>query len=89
MDEVGVMACKDAARLVYGELWQSALARALAVSDRTVRKWVAGDSAWPAYAALHLLSAVQDRAVELDHVQWRLREATRDLEGDLEGTYSP
>jgi len=28
---------------IYGDGWQSALARDLAVADRTVRRWVAGD----------------------------------------------
>lgn len=28
---------------LYGPRWQSELARALGVSDRTMRRWVAGD----------------------------------------------
>jgi hypothetical protein len=32
-------------RALYGERWQSPLARDLDVSDRTVRRWMAGE--WP------------------------------------------
>lgn len=31
-----------AGRALYGQLWQSALARDLDVSDRTMRRWAAG-----------------------------------------------
>ena len=34
-------------RAVYGEDWQSALARRLRVDPRTVRRWKAGDRAIP------------------------------------------
>jgi plasmid maintenance system antidote protein VapI len=42
---------------LYGERWQSALAQDLGVADRTVRRWVAGDSpvpddVWPALKRL-------------------------------------
>ena len=32
----------DAGQALYGPRWQSDLARALGVSDRTVRRWAAG-----------------------------------------------
>ena len=32
---------------LYGERWQTALAHELGVADRTVRRWVAGDSPVP------------------------------------------
>lgn len=31
-----------AGRALYGQLWQSALARDLGVNDRTMRRWAAG-----------------------------------------------
>ncbi len=34
-------------RAIYGEDWQSALARRLRVDARTVRRWKAGDRAIP------------------------------------------
>jgi DNA-binding transcriptional regulator YiaG len=36
---------------LYGEQWQSALARRIGVDARTVRKWLAGDRAIPQPAA--------------------------------------
>lgn len=44
---------------LYGSRWQSEMARELGVSDRTVRRWVSGDSPVPdtAYDALRRLVA--------------------------------
>jgi len=36
---------RTAGEALYGPRWQSALARDLGVSDRTMRRWVAGDEA--------------------------------------------
>lgn len=36
---------QQAGRLLYGDQWQSALARALGVDNRTVRRWASGESA--------------------------------------------
>ncbi len=41
---------------LYGARWQSALARALGVSDRTVRRWLAGDRRISAPTALAIRS---------------------------------
>jgi len=41
---IKLKALRIAGRLLYGDPWQSPLARDLLVSDRTVRRWVAGDS---------------------------------------------
>lgn len=51
---------------LYGDRWQTDMARALGVSDRTVRRWVAGvDEPRPGvYADLYRL--VLERAAELD-----------------------
>ena len=35
----------NAGQLLYGDLWQSAIARALDVDNRTVRRWASGESA--------------------------------------------
>lgn len=39
----GAAELERAGRLLYGERWQTDLARALGVGDRRVREWVAGD----------------------------------------------
>lgn len=45
-----------AGQALYGPQWQSALARDLGISDRTMRRWVAGavppESIWPELRAL-------------------------------------
>ena len=60
---------------LFGPRWQSELARELAVSDRTVRRWVAGTSEVPAGLYVDLLRLTQERAALLDALAPRLREA--------------
>lgn len=59
---------------LYGPRWQSDLARDLGVSDRTMRRWVAGgDNPKPGvYVDLHRL--VVERQALLDRVERRLKE---------------
>ena len=60
---------------LYGPRWQSELARELAVSDRTVRRWVAGTSEAPPGLYVDLLRLTQERAAVLDALAPRLRKA--------------
>lgn len=60
---------------LYGQRWQSELARDLAVSDRTVRRWAAGTHEVPAGLWLDLLRLTQERAAGLDAMADRLRRA--------------
>lgn len=60
---------------LFGPRWQSELARALQVSDRTVRRWVAGTSEVPPGLYVDLLRLTQERAAVLDDLAPRLREA--------------
>lgn len=60
---------------LYGPRWQSELARDLAVSDRTVRRWVAGTSEVPSGLWVDLLRLTQERAAALDALAPRLRQA--------------
>lgn len=60
---------------LYGPQWQSAMARDLDVSDRTVRRWAAGTHEVPAGAWVDLLRLTQERAALLDSLAARLREA--------------
>ena len=61
---------------LFGPRWQSELARELQVSDRTVRRWVAGTSEVPAGLYVDLLRLTQERAAVLDELAPRLRKAT-------------
>lgn len=61
---------------LYGPRWQSEIARDLGVSDRTVRRWVAGSHDVPAGLYVDLLRLTQERAEALDALADRLRAAT-------------
>ena len=56
-------ACGEA---LFGPRWQSEMSRALAVDDRTIRRWVAGDSPVPVGVAVDLLRLLSERAAEID-----------------------
>lgn len=62
-------------RALYGHQWQSSLARDLGVSDRTMRRWVAGTHDLPAGLQVDLLRLTQERAALLDALAERLRAA--------------
>jgi len=55
----------DIGRALYGELWQSELARALDVGDRTVRRWLSGDRAIGAGVAADLATICAARGKAL------------------------
>lgn len=58
---------------LYGPQWQSALARDLDVSDRTMRRWAAGADL-PAGLYLDLLRVMQERVARIDALSNTLRE---------------
>lgn len=49
-------------RLLYGPQWQTPLGAVLGVSDRTVRRWVAGDYAIPDGVVLDIVSLARAAA---------------------------
>jgi hypothetical protein len=65
----------EAGEALYGPRWQSDLARALDVNDRTVRRWASGAVDMPSGVYLDLLRLTQERASALDGLGPRLREA--------------
>lgn len=60
---------------LYGPRWQSEIARDLDVSDRTVRRWVAGDQPVPPGVAVDLLRLLTERAADIDDLLPKLIEA--------------
>lgn len=64
----------DCGEALYGPRWQTDLARDLRVSDRTVRRWAAGEQPMPPSACADLLRLAQERAALLDSLARRLRE---------------
>lgn len=61
---------------LFGSRWQSELARKIDVSDRTVRRWVAGADDLPPGVAMDLLRLVTDKLGALEAVEQRLRRET-------------
>lgn len=67
----------DCGEALYGAQWQTAIARDLGVSDRTVRRWVAGSADLPPGVYVDLLRLTQERAARLDALAPQLREGAR------------
>jgi hypothetical protein len=65
MDSDTARLIRRAGRAVYGERWQSALAGALGVNIRTVRRWAAGQQEAPAAIIVRLRELVRARIEEL------------------------
>lgn len=65
----------DAGAALYGRDWQSALARDLAVTPRTMRRWVASTHPPPPGIAADLLRLIGERERVLREVAGRLRSA--------------
>lgn len=67
LDRAGKWGSEQLARagmLLYGERWQSDLARAIGVSDRSVRGWVAGERKPPAGVWADIASLLRQRQQE-------------------------
>lgn len=56
----------QAGEALYGPRWQSELARDLDIDDRTMRRWVAGDSSVPSGVAVDLLRLLTEWASDID-----------------------
>ena len=64
---------RDAGEALYGDQWQAALARDLEVSDRTMRRWAAGDFSIPPTLAAELRDILRERGLTLAAVRRKLR----------------
>ncbi len=58
---------------LYGPRWQRELAAALDVDERTMRRWVAGDSPVPDGVNVDLLRLLTERADEIDDLIPKLK----------------
>jgi hypothetical protein len=63
----------EVGRLLFGERWQSDLARALGTSSRMVRYWVAGTHARPEDLRQRLAGLLQERVDNMKGMIVRLR----------------
>lgn len=59
---------KRAGEALYGDRWQSALARDLGVGDRRVREWVAGDRRIPPGVWADIAALLRDRRDAIDTI---------------------
>jgi hypothetical protein len=57
---------------LYGEQWRSELARALGVTDRTVRRWACEEYSIPDDAGEHIIELCRARVKTLNAVMRRL-----------------
>ena len=64
---------REAGESLYGARWQSELSRDLDVSDRTLRRWLAGVNDVPETLRAELRALAQSRRKALDGVIARLR----------------
>lgn len=55
-----------AGRALYGERWQSSIARDLHTSDRTVRRWAAGQNEIPWGVMAELRGLLMSRGAQID-----------------------
>ena len=62
----------EAGELLYGPRWQSEIGRALNVSDRSVRRWIAEEHALPEDLAAQLRRLIDQRIAALKKVRDRL-----------------
>jgi hypothetical protein len=62
----------EAAALLYGPRWQSDLGRALNVSDRSVRRWLAEEHALPEDMSSQLRKLIDERIAALRKVRHKL-----------------
>ena len=58
---------------LYGSRWQSEMARAIGVADRTMRRWVAGTHPVPAGVYAQLLELLRARRREFPQLARRLK----------------
>lgn len=64
---------REVGESLYGRLWQSDLARALGVNDRTMRRWASGESSMPPGLAGNLVKACRVRTGEIAAMIDKLR----------------
>lgn len=66
---------RAAGEALYGPRWQSDLARELHISDRTMRRWLAGPADLPTGVAADIRQLCETRASHLKEVIDRLKVA--------------
>jgi predicted transcriptional regulator len=73
--EVSNRLLREIGEVLYGPRWQSELSRELGVSDRTVRRWIAGAEEAKQGVYVDLWRLLEERAAALDDVLERTKAA--------------
>jgi ribosome-binding protein aMBF1 (putative translation factor) len=63
---------REAGEALYGARWQSELARELNVSDRTMRRWAAGEFSIPEAVSAELRGILKAKGMALAAVRRKL-----------------
>ncbi|WP_207105730.1 hypothetical protein [Sphingomonas sp. CFBP 8760] len=66
----------EVGKLLFGERWQSDLARALGTSSRMMRYWVAGTHGCPPDLRMRLIALLRERGQDVDAMIVRLGRST-------------
>ena len=74
---------QEVGRALYGDIWQSELARDLGCNDRTVRKWNAGDAPIPEYLRKEVAKICRRRGNRLIEMAEQLGATARRSPGPL------
>jgi hypothetical protein len=67
---------KDTGEALFGPRWQTDLAKALDVTDRTIRGWASGERDMPTGVATDLWRLCEERSAVLDGLIDRLKIAS-------------
>lgn len=65
-------------KALYGDRWQSPLARDLGVGDRRVREWIARERTTPPGIRIDLMRLCLERAQDLDELAEKLKDTSGD-----------
>jgi rRNA-processing protein FCF1 len=63
---------REVGEALYGARWQSELARELDVTDRTMRRWAAGEFSIPEAVSAELRGILRERGMALAAVRRKL-----------------
>jgi hypothetical protein len=64
---------REAGEALYGPRWQSELSRELGVTDRTMRRWAAGEFSIPEAVSAELRDILKAKGAALARVRRKLR----------------
>jgi predicted transcriptional regulator len=64
---------RRAGEALYGPQWRRAIAADLGITDRTIRRWIAGSFPIPAAVALELANICRGHCVAIEGIEAQMR----------------